>query len=201
MGDLDDETRPDFSFFLGGKPPLWEAPEERRPFKGEKKDSLERRPFRARVSISGSVERTQDAMAAKETTPLSGEETTSAIEEAQKLYFGAFGLCACAGGAFAGVYSGTGNLGAAWGAASGLIFAAIGMVVYGYKLMSKAKEMTVAKDVVDEAKTTKAKPAKKKAQEEEGEDQSEDGTAVSDDGNANGAEENEEGEGEEGSPA
>ena len=96
-------------------------------------------------------------MAAKETTPLSGEETTSAIEEAQKLYFGAFGLCACAGGAFAGVYSGTGNLGAAWGAASGLIFAAIGMVVYGYKLMSKAKEMTVAKVVVDEAKATKAK--------------------------------------------
>lgn len=70
---------------------------------------------------------------------------------------GAFGLCACAGGAFAGVYNGTGNVGAAWGASSGLIFAAIGMMVYGYKLMSKAKEMTVRKVMVNAEKEAKAK--------------------------------------------
>ena len=55
------------------------------------------------------------------------------------------------------MYNGTGNAGAAWGAASGLVFAAIGMIIYGVKLMSKAKEMTTRKLNMDVEKEAKAK--------------------------------------------
>ena len=43
---------------------------------------------------------------------------------------GAIGLTACAAGTFSGVYFGTGNLAAAIGGASGLLFAAIGVLSY-----------------------------------------------------------------------
>lgn len=54
-------------------------------------------------------------------------------------FFGAFGLCACAGGCFAGIHAGTGNLGAAFGGAAGLLFAALGVAMTAHNQLEAAK--------------------------------------------------------------
>ena len=49
----------------------------------------------------------------------------SKATRAKQFFWGAFGLLVCSVGTFSGVYGGTGNLGAAFGGAAGLFFAAL----------------------------------------------------------------------------